>query len=232
MEKTVSIFVVSNWVRCWAIQLIFGMYQIPACLVTDSRNVYDKMETEVLSIKGAEKRTDISMLCLKEAQGTNEVEIRWVHSEAQLANGLTKSREYKQLSFFYDVNLRWRIVEDPERASARRRKAEGLGPLDNADRRKRDLGKGPEDPTEWPVVLLLCVLLVDWLRVYKALGGERGPCTPKEFIRSLIVAQKSHEVVSSLGALPLPCSHRDFGISIAWNPSSACTIYIYIYKRI
>ena len=137
--------------------------QIPACLVTDSRNVYDKMETEVLSIKGAEKRTDISMLCLKEAQGTNEVEIRWVHSEAQLANGLTKGREYKQLSLFYDMNQRWRIVEDPERASARRRKAEGLGPLENADRQKHVLGREPENPTKWPVVCFSLAVVACWL---------------------------------------------------------------------
>ena len=62
--------------------------KIPACFAT--------METEIWSIKGAEKRTDISMLCLKESQGTTEVEIRWVHSEAQLANGLAKGREDKQ----------------------------------------------------------------------------------------------------------------------------------------
>ena len=103
--------------------------RIPGCLVTDSRNVYDKMETEVFSIKGAEKRTDINMLCLKDAQLRNHVEIRWVHSDAQLANGLTKAREFKQLSLFYDMKQEWRIVEDDDRDSARKRKAKGLAPL-------------------------------------------------------------------------------------------------------
>ena len=104
---------------------------IDGSLVTDSRNVYDKMETETLNIRGAEKRTDLELLALKSAQWRNYVKIRWVHGEAQLANGLTKSNEYKQLELFYGMGQCWRMVEDPERASARRRKAAGLGPLES-----------------------------------------------------------------------------------------------------
>ena len=104
---------------------------IPGCVVTDSRNVFDKMSTEVMTLKGAEKRTDVELLALKAAQQNNNVEIRWVHSEAQLANGLTKNNEYKELQLFYKMNARWHIVEDDEKASARRRKSEGLAPLEN-----------------------------------------------------------------------------------------------------
>ena len=75
--------------------------QISGCLVIDSRNVDDKLETEVLSVKGAEKRTDLELLSLKSAQIRNAVEIRWIHSEAQLSNGLTKSKTHKQLHLFY-----------------------------------------------------------------------------------------------------------------------------------
>lgn len=118
--------------------------QISGCLVTDSRNVYDKLETEVLSVKGAEKRTDLELLSLKSAQIRNAVEIRWVHSEAQLSNGLTKSNEHKQLHLFYRMGHKWRIVEDEERASARKRKLLGLEPLEN---RK---SQGPETEPETP----------------------------------------------------------------------------------
>ena len=48
-------------------------------------------------------RTDIEMLALKSAQIRNRVVIRWVHSEAQLANGLTKANEFKQLQLFYQM---------------------------------------------------------------------------------------------------------------------------------
>ena len=51
--------------------------EISGCLVTDSRNVYDKLETETFNIRGAEKRTDIEMLALKQAQERNQVRIRW-----------------------------------------------------------------------------------------------------------------------------------------------------------
>eukprot|EP00439_Symbiodinium_sp_Y106_P044061 s3557_g5.t1 len=78
--------------------------RVPACLITDSRNVFDKMATEVLSIKGAEKRTHIEMISLKESQHTTSIEIRWVHSEAQLANALTKGA-FLQLSPGPDGNL-------------------------------------------------------------------------------------------------------------------------------
>jgi len=100
------------------------------CLITDSRNVFDKLETEVMVLKGAEKRTDIELLSLKAAQNNNQVIIRWVHGEAQLSNGLTKANEYKELLLFYRMHHRWRIVEDDEKASARRRKTMGLAPLE------------------------------------------------------------------------------------------------------
>ena len=105
--------------------------QIPGCLVTDSRNVYDKLRTEVLSPKGAERRVDITLMRIKDAQNINNVTIRWVHSEAQLANGLTKGKELRQLRLYYDMDQFWRIVEDPTMSSARRRRTMGQSPLEN-----------------------------------------------------------------------------------------------------
>ena len=45
---------------------------VRGCLIT----VFDKMETEVMVLKGAEKRTDIGLLALKAAQAHNQVTIR------------------------------------------------------------------------------------------------------------------------------------------------------------
>ena len=111
-------------------------------LVTDSRNVFDKMQTEVLSIKGAEKRTDIEMISLKESQQSTGVHIRWVHSEAQLANALTKVGNAKELEMYYRMQHSWKIVEDPQMRSARRRRTEGLEPLAG---KPRDDSKGLRD---------------------------------------------------------------------------------------
>ena len=98
------------------------------------------METETLNIRGAERRTDLELLALKAAQQKNAVIIRWVHGEAQLANGLTKSSEFKQLELFYSMGHAWRLVEDEERASARRRKALGLQPLESRKEAPRASG--------------------------------------------------------------------------------------------
>ncbi|CAE7714347.1 RE1 [Symbiodinium sp. KB8] len=105
--------------------------RIPGCVITDSRNVYDKMMSEVVSIKGAEKRANIELLGLKESQWSTKVQIRWVHSEAQLANALTKAGS-RELELFYKMGFRWRIVEDEKMRSARRRKAQGLEPLEGS----------------------------------------------------------------------------------------------------
>ncbi|CAE7853715.1 RE1 [Symbiodinium sp. KB8] len=111
--------------------------RVPGCLVTDSRNVYDKLNTEVVSIKGAEKRTNIEALALKESQQNTGLIVRWVHSEAQLANSLTKAGGKNEIEMYYKMCQRWRIVEDPEMKSARRRKEEGIEPL--AQREKQNV---------------------------------------------------------------------------------------------
>ena len=101
----------------------------PGCVVTDSRNVYDKLQTAVLSIKGAERKSNIELLSLKSAQERTQVSVRWVHSEAQLANPLTKCNSGKELEMFYRMKCRWRLVADDAMQSARKRRAKGLSPL-------------------------------------------------------------------------------------------------------
>ena len=102
------------------------------CVVTDSRNVYDKLETEMLVVKGAEKRTNLELLALKEAQWNTGVVVRWVHSEAQLANSLTKANGLREYELFHKMGHKWRLVEDENMMSARRRKEHGLLPLDHS----------------------------------------------------------------------------------------------------
>ena len=103
--------------------------QTGGCLITDSRNVYDKLSTEVLTVQGAEKKSNLELLSVKESQMATHLIVRWVHSEAQLANALTK-KGAKELELFYKMRFMWRIVEDPAMRSARRRRQEGLQPFD------------------------------------------------------------------------------------------------------
>ena len=109
--------------------------KIDGCLVTDSRNVYDKLKNEVIVAKGAERRTDVTLMRIKEGQSLNKVKVRWVHSEAQLANGLTKAKELRQLLLFYQLGSAWKIVEDPTMSSAKkRRRAKGLWRINQESR--------------------------------------------------------------------------------------------------
>ena len=117
--------------------------RVGGTLITDSRNVYDKLNTEVLVVKGAEKRSNLELLSLKEAQQSTNLVIRWVHSEAQLANSLTKGGS-KEIELFYSMNAAWRIVEDPNMQSARKRKSEGMAPLEQRPLAKVSVMMFPE----------------------------------------------------------------------------------------
>ena len=99
-------------------------------LITDSRNVFDKLQSAVVSIKGAERRANIELLAVKESQMRTNLQVRWVHSEAQLANALTKAGPCRELELFYKMSHQWKIVEDAQMCSARRRKADGIQPLE------------------------------------------------------------------------------------------------------
>ena len=102
--------------------------ETPGCLISDSRNVYDKLQTSELTIRGAERKTDLNLLCLKHAQRVTNLELRWVHSEAQLGNSLTKGGT-KELDLYYGLSFRWRLVADDEMRSARKRRQQGMGAL-------------------------------------------------------------------------------------------------------
>ena len=118
--------VVSIWQCDKAVSEIAGV------LISDSKNLYDRLNQTVLTLKGAEKRIDIETLCLKESMFATSLKIGWVNGDSQLANSLTKEAELHQLFEFFRRNGQWRIVYDPELLSGRKRKQIGLGSLDNA----------------------------------------------------------------------------------------------------
>ena len=53
------------------------------------------------------------------------VTVRWVHSEAQIANALTKGGA-KELDMYYQMKGTWRIVQDEQMRSSRKRRSEGI----------------------------------------------------------------------------------------------------------
>ena len=102
--------------------------KVLGCVISDSRTIYDKLMTEELSVKGAERRTDLELLSMKHSQRVNHTILRWVHSESQIANALTKGGA-KELELYYKMNGVWRIVVDAEMRSARKRRQDGLDVL-------------------------------------------------------------------------------------------------------
>ena len=118
LGKEVNIFDVDSIVK-----------SVPGCLISDSRNVYDKLQNTEMTIRGAEKKVDLELLCLKHSQRETGVVLRWVHSEAQLGNSLTKSST-KELQMFYNLNFKWRLVSDDNMMSARKRRQQGLEVLE------------------------------------------------------------------------------------------------------
>ena len=99
-------------------------------VVTDSKNLYDKLNKDTPVIKGAERRADIEALSLKESSQRSGMMLRWVHSDAQLGNSLTKPSEKHQAILFQRLDQHWRITYDENMTSARRRKAQGYLPMD------------------------------------------------------------------------------------------------------
>ena len=104
---------------------------VAGVLITDSKNLYDRLCQTVLTLKGAEKRSDIESLCLKESMESTRVQVRWVSGDSQLANSLTKENEPHQLCEYLRRNGAWRIVYDPQLLSGRKRKQLGLEMLED-----------------------------------------------------------------------------------------------------
>ena len=94
-------------------------------LITDSRSIFDKLQRPYISPTGQSKKIDIELLILKQSQEKTGLEIRWVNSEAMLANSLTKRGEDIQINKYVACKQTWRIVDDPEMFSGRKLKQQG-----------------------------------------------------------------------------------------------------------
>ena len=99
-----------------------------AAIVTDCKSFFDAItgsESSALGLK--DKRSAVECLAIRQAIQASCAKVRWVHSQAQLADGLTKVNfEAARLLAQMAVQGRWRLVHDPAFVSARRRAAKGL----------------------------------------------------------------------------------------------------------
>ena len=99
-------------------------------LITDAKGVYDSIVRSVSSNLGlADKRSAVEALTIKESLAATKTMLRWVHSEAMAADGLTKLNP-SAMATALDFAQRgwWRIVQDTSFTAAKKR-PKGLDPL-------------------------------------------------------------------------------------------------------
>ena len=104
--------------------------KVGGVMITDSRNAYDHLDKPYITPKGKERRVDLEMLTVKESQNRTGLKVRWVSSQAMLANTLTKKDEDIQMSKFIQLGQHWRIVHDVNMFSGKRRIRNGLNVLE------------------------------------------------------------------------------------------------------
>jgi hypothetical protein len=105
------------------------LQQRQTSVVCDAKNIYDALERiETSGLQLEEKRTAVELLGIKEIIRGANVKARWVNSDQELADGLTKPWKFDQLIKAMQKGC-WRIIFDPDFVSAR--KARKLQPQRN-----------------------------------------------------------------------------------------------------
>ena len=109
-----------------------SLKQTKAMLIVDAKSMCDAMGNESCGVGMKEKRTGYEMQMIKESAKKSGLDVRWVNSDAQLADALTKDGD--KLQKFFAMGSAWRITYDPTMLSAKRRKTLGIYyPLENHD---------------------------------------------------------------------------------------------------
>ena len=106
--------------------------KVPAALVCDCKSFFDAVNArESAGLGMRDKRSAIETLAIRNSCRETETPVLWVHSDAQIADGLTKGKVSFRLEEFFGAHAQiWRVIFDTVTLSARRRKVLGLGPLD------------------------------------------------------------------------------------------------------
>ena len=72
----------------------------------------------------------MELITLKESQQETGLRVRWVNSQAMLANSITKRGEDIQMCRFVQLGQRWKIVHDELMFSGRKRQQQGKDVFD------------------------------------------------------------------------------------------------------
>jgi hypothetical protein len=95
-----------------------------ACVVLDCKSLYDALaRVESCGLNLAEKRTAIEVLAAKQRTQEIGIDVMWVNSDRQLADGLTKPALSGALVKFMR-HQSWKLVHDPTFTSAKKVRAQ------------------------------------------------------------------------------------------------------------
>ena len=81
-------------------------------LIVDAKSMYDAMGNESSGVGMKEKRTGYEMQMIKESAKKSGLDVRWVNSDAQLADALTKDGD--KLQKLFAMGSSWRIAYEKE----------------------------------------------------------------------------------------------------------------------
>ena len=91
--------------------------KIHAAVIIDAKSVYDafyKGEGASSAFSLKEKYAALELMAISENLRRQNTALLWVSSDAQLADGLTKSAAAKGLSHFLQRGQLWMVKYDPE----------------------------------------------------------------------------------------------------------------------
>ena len=109
--------------------MLKGVKAVRVSNTVDAGSIYDCLDKRTGKYTLTEKRADLETMadaqCIKEVG----IETRWCHSEANLADSLTKTTAPGPMELYMKTH-RWALVEDDEQLSAKKRRTRGLGRFD------------------------------------------------------------------------------------------------------
>jgi hypothetical protein len=93
-------------------------------IFTDCKSLYDALAINMSSgLSLSEKRTALEVIAMQQKMQSNNSYVKWVNSERQLADGLTKVSASQQLAEL-QVRGTMKVVFDPEYTAAKKLKAQ------------------------------------------------------------------------------------------------------------
>ena len=111
--------------------VVSAVVRTPGIEVIDAKGVFDALANSSSTAMGlTEKRSGIELQGLRDSVDECNTDMRWCHSDIQLADGMTKSKMRERVISFLK-RPRWRLVLDQTYTSATKRKKMGLAPLDD-----------------------------------------------------------------------------------------------------